>query len=89
MEHFSNSAPPHRAAVLTEEIPGTSAGAPRPPRRSSRRWRNLLWLPLGLAFGCLVFWNATRPYFYFGYFALSVVGFISAMVRRTRARRPY
>jgi len=69
-------------------LPAKSIGAPRPPRQSRERSGNALWIVFGLAFGCLIFWSATRPYFYVGYFTLSIVAWIRSIVRRrTRARR--
>lgn len=70
-------------------LPGSeSLGTPRPPRLfSTRLGRALLLVPF-LAFGCLIFWNATRPYFYLGYFALAIVAWIRSMARRrSRAQR--
>jgi len=53
-----------------------------------KRLGNALWIVFGLAFGCLVFWSATRPFFYIGYFALSIVAWTRSIVRRrTRAQR--
>jgi hypothetical protein len=69
-------------------LPGESIGTPRPPRQPRKRLGTALWIVFGLAFGCLVFWNATRPYFYVGYFVLAVAAWIRSMVRRsTRAQR--
>jgi hypothetical protein len=81
MEAFSNS------PLTSAPLPGESIGAPRPARQSRKRLGNALWIVLGLAFGCLVFWSATRPFFYIGYITLSIVAWIRSIARRrTRAR---
>ena len=71
---------------LLDQAQGQDSHSKRPPSQSRKRMGNTLLIVVSLAFGCLVFWNATRPFFYVGYFALSIVAWIRSMVRR-RIRR--